>query len=339
MQTLRRKSTPANQHTGRSGFTLIELLVVIAIIAILISLLLPAVQAAREAARRSECQNNLKQIGLAIHEFEESHTVLPVSTRPPGLTPLPRVAGTIGILPFMEQSAIYDLYDETFNWFNIANSVAVKTRVPAFHCPSVTNPQRTDGIPENTPWRDGVCAVTDYSATTAVAERTYDAGLVDEWGKGVLARNEKAKFKDVKDGLSNTIMYAESAGRPYLWRRGNNLVSQILPQHRVNGGGWCRPASEIIVDGASSNGTSFPGPSAINATNGDDFGTAGPSAGVFPHPYYGSDGSSEIFSFHAGGAFVLMADGSVHFMNESMDIRELAALVTRNGGETAVVGD
>ncbi len=101
----------------RRGFTLIELLVVIAIIAVLIALLLPAVQQAREAARRSQCKNNLKQIGLATHNFHDTYNYLAVSSRPPG-TGTVRLAGMVKILPYVDQAPLYNLYDQTLQWSN-----------------------------------------------------------------------------------------------------------------------------------------------------------------------------------------------------------------------------
>src|SRR6188474_2281111 len=104
------------------AFTLIELLVVIAIIAILIALLLPAVQQAREAARRTQCKNNLHNIGLAVHNFESTYTYLPSSQRPPVAGPtVTRVAVYTQLLPYLEQSSIYNQYNQTLNWGNPAN--------------------------------------------------------------------------------------------------------------------------------------------------------------------------------------------------------------------------
>jgi prepilin-type processing-associated H-X9-DG protein len=97
--------------------------------------------------------------------------------------------------------------------------------------------------------------------------------------------------------------------------------------NRVNGGGWCRPASELnVLRGSSPDGTTFPGPAAINVTNGENI-------GVYPHPFYNVDGSGQIYGFHSGGVNALFADGSVRFLQQSISIRTLAALISRNGGE------
>src|SRR5437762_2445154 len=106
---------------GRRGFTLIELLVVIAIIAILIGLLLPAVQKVRDAAARVQCQNNLKQLGLALHNYESANRAFPSSVRPAGVTPLPRISWTIGLLPYIEQDNLRRNFDLNSNWNSAAN--------------------------------------------------------------------------------------------------------------------------------------------------------------------------------------------------------------------------
>jgi prepilin-type processing-associated H-X9-DG protein len=161
--------------------------------------------------------------------------------------------------------------------------------------------------------------------------------LVDEFGPGALPKNKKPTFAEILDGLSSTILYAESAGRPYLYRRGK-IVNEDLVENRVNGGGWARPASDFSIDGASWDGTTIPGPVAINATNGDDFGSLGPNAGVFPDPFYGTEGSGEVYAFHPGGANVVFADGTVRFLDENIDIRLFARLVTRAGRELVSEG-
>jgi len=316
---------------AQSGFTLVELLVVIAIIGILMGLLLPAVQMAREAARRTQCSNNLRQLGLAVHNFESAKKHAPSSVRPSGLTVLPRVAGMTFLLPYIEQGNLYDRYDQTLNWFDSPNLPTVNTKVQSFLCPSSPDPDRLDGQPEASPWVGGVGAATDYSATIYVDQRLLTAGLVDEVGDGMLKRNSKPRFSEVIDGLSNTIMFAESAGRPFIYRRGR-IVSSSLDNARVNGGGWCRPASEISIDGSDLTGTVFPGPVAVNATNGEDFAST-----PFPHPYYGTFGTGEVYAFHPGGANVVLGDGSVSFISQDIGIREFARLVTRAGGEIASI--
>ena len=323
--------------TNRKAFTLVELLVVIAIIGILVALLLPAVQAARAAAWRASCQNNIRQLGLAVHNYVDSKKTFPSSVRPPGLTTLPRIAGLTFLLPYFEEGARYTAYDQKKDWFDPVNKPLVNQRISILQCPSVPDPDRLDGRPENNPWVNDTGAATDYSPTIFVDRRLKDAGLVDEAatgtvppakgspGLGMLAYNLTSRLADITDGTSKTIMYAESAGRPYLYRRGRLIES--FPTVRVNGGGWCRPASDISIDGSSADGASDVGPCAINCTNGIEMGS------TFPHPYYVSVGTGEPYSFHPGGANFAMGDGSVRWINDSIDIREFARLVTRNGGE------
>ena len=311
----------------RRGFTLVELLVVIAIIGVLVALLLPAVQFAREAARRTQCGNNLRQLGIAAHTFHDTQRKLPSSIRPAGLTPLPRIAGLTFLLPYLEQSTIYDKYDQTANWFDPINLPLTSTKVPAFICPSTPNAERKDGIPESLSSWTQLVAVSDYNPTIGVDIRLKTLGYADQYGDGILPKNQVPQLADVTDGLSNTIMYAESAGRPYVYRK--RLKIGNLPTVRVNGGGWARPASEFSVDGSTYDGVSTPGPCPFNCTNGEDFGSS-----AFPMPYYGSEGNAEAYSFHPNGIMVVYGDSSTRFLAESIPMKGFARLVTRAGNET-----
>jgi prepilin-type N-terminal cleavage/methylation domain-containing protein/prepilin-type processing-associated H-X9-DG protein len=338
--------------TDRSAFTLIELLAVIAIIGTLVALLMPAVQAARESSRRCQCASNLKELGLAASEYENTHKLLPSSDRPPGLITAPRISGLTKLLPYVGKAARYELYDFTKNWSDDTgadggNLALTSEPVPIFQCPSSPQAGRLDGVPEENPWTPKV-AVTDYSPIVGVDYRlgptTYEPvpgmpgqlGLVDAEtitysnttppipNSGLLRKNEKTRFSDAKDGLSVTIMYAESAARPYLYRRASTLVGSDLTTNRVNGGGWARPGSDFSLGGSSADGATVPGPCAINCTNGDQ------AAGVgFPHPIYGTEGTSEVYAFHPGGANFVFGDGAVHFLNSDISIREFAKLVAR----------
>ena len=316
----------------RSAFTLVELLVVIAIIGILVGLLLPAVQSAREAARRMQCSNNLKQMGLAVHNFELSYKKLPSSVRPAGLTPLPRIAGLTFLLPYIEQINAYNKYDQTKNWFHVDNLPVTSLRISTFNCPSTPNPERLDGVPELSPWTATFVSNTDYSPTIGVDQRLRSSGLIDPSGDltGALPKNGTPKLRDIIDGLSNTILYGESAGRPFVYRRGK--LFGAVPTQRTNAGGWARPASDFSIDGSTQDGVALPGPCAINCTNGEEVGSA-----AFPHPYYGSEGTAESYSFHPGGAMFAFSDGSVQFLSANIDIRAFARLVTRAGGEVQTI--
>ncbi len=356
----------------RSGFTLIELLVVIAIIAILVAVLLPAVQSAREAARRSQCVNNLKQIGIAIHNFHDSKGVIPSGGRPP-IAGGARIGIFTKLLPYIEQKGLWDQYDQTKNWSHVDNQGVTQQRIKTYECPSA--PRHNNVLDHNpdgftggsSPWV-GVVAVGDYAGSLGVDPYLASAWVPPSSGtttadqtrpiigstsraseastsssvvtNGFAPKNSKLTFTDITDGLSNTIAIWESGGRPYVYRRGNQ-VSPNLSEHHTNAGGWSRPASDILFAGSDKTGVTIPGSIAggfyLNRTNGYDhasesygangFGTvgSGPTA-------YGTEGSSQPFSFHPGGLNVLFGDGSVRFLDEDSAIDVVAALVTRNGG-------
>ncbi len=336
----------------RKGFTLVELLVVIAIIGILIALLLPAVQAAREAARRTQCSNTLKQLGLAVHNYESARKILPNSTRPTGSTSLPRIAGFTLLLPYMEEAQLYQKYDFTLNWSvntgaNQVNRSVTSTVLPGLLCPSdAADANRLDYDPQTSGGTfTGIVAVTDYSPVIGVHPNlgpttTTPPGqlsLVDaetiSWdatnksaNSGLLRKNTIAKLKDASDGLSHTIVYGESAGRPFVYQKGKLASTDLNTKHQ-NGGGWCRPASDITIHGSLQDGSALNGPCAINCTNGEHYPTYDSA------PWY-TEGTSEIYSFHPGGAHFLLGDGSVHFLSETINIRELAKLVARADGRS-----
>ena len=315
-----------SNQTRRRGFTLIELLVVIAIIAILIGLLLPAVQKVREAAARAKCSNNLKQIGLALYNFESANGYFPSSNRPATV----RVSWTVYILPYIEQGNLSSNYDLTKNWDDAGGNLAITSQpIKIFLCPSTPDQTRKDGDPQAPPWTP-IVATTDYASPTSVhpsLAALYPGQIVAN--NGILIRNQKASLSAVTDGLSNMIMVTESAGRPQVYRR--NIAYKSPPSDRVNGGGWARPASDFDLKGSSADGSTLPGACAIGCTNGLDSVT-------FPDPVYGTDGTGETYSFHTGGANTLLGDGSVRFIRSSVNIVTYAALVTRDGGEV-IAGD
>jgi prepilin-type N-terminal cleavage/methylation domain-containing protein/prepilin-type processing-associated H-X9-DG protein len=354
------------QHP-RAGFTLVELLVVIAIIGVLVALLLPAIQAAREAARRTSCNNNLKQLGLAILNFNDSKKVLPVSNRPAGSTTAPRYSWSTLMLPFFEEQNIYDQYDFTQNWdypvavsTGTANATLVGKRLPVFECPSTPDEGRLDGdsqwwTPGYADWTSSqVAAPTDYAAIcnigaelAAVTPPIIDIPVKPNDLTGMMDRNLVCTLRQVTDGTSHTIMLAESAGRPYVYANGAKVGD--LPNHRINGGGWCRAASDFDLYGYNQTTGAIPGTCAVNCINGADLfvvtgGNPG-SKGSYPYqatattPYYNSNGTGAVYAFHSGGANILMGDGSVHFVNASIDIRVFARLVTRRGGEAVTATD
>jgi prepilin-type N-terminal cleavage/methylation domain-containing protein/prepilin-type processing-associated H-X9-DG protein len=386
------KPVPSSPPPSRRGFTLVELLVVIAIIGTLVGLLLPAVQNAREAARRSNCSNNIRQLALACHNFADGNAGLVPNSARPGTV---RISWITRILPFIEQGQLYDNYDQNSNWgsvtpgtgFTIPNAVLAHTRLTTAECPSAPGPDsRYDADPQSstqpfayptTATRAVVnaagngfstnglfCAPTDYSPTVyvdnalantsnplvpndnladvaAAAAPTNSGNTRASPGDGLMSKDYgdgfKPSLKDATDGLSNTIMLAESAGRPFVYRgrdRADDTTAQF-PARRLNAGGWVRPASDISIDGSSANGATFRSSptKVVNATNGESIETA-----AFQSGYYGTDGGSEVYAFHPAGANVAFGDGSVKLINSNITIRLFSSLVTRSGGET-ITGD
>jgi prepilin-type N-terminal cleavage/methylation domain-containing protein len=191
--SVRRRPSAVRRSTG---FTLVELLVVIAIIGILVSLLLPAVQAARAAARRTQCKNNLKQIGLALHNYHDTFKSLPMATHWRGKY----YSAFTAILPHLEQSPLFDGYDPKISAFDPANTRVVEQRVAAYLCPSMVLPRQVPSSP---------CGETAAPASYAVSTGTRSA-----WGPihdGVIVGHDKGPtaLRDILDGTSNTFMLGE----------------------------------------------------------------------------------------------------------------------------------
>ena len=302
----------------RRAFTLIELLVVIAIIAILIALLVPAVQKVREAAARAQCQNNLKQIGLAL----QNH--LARSKRfPPGwdLTVSPLSGGFpwgLYLLPFIEQDALYKGVDFSQPLTTAGNVAVISTPLTVFQCPSVPKPNRlyTESLPAGA--MPGLPALTwkatasDYTATSGVLGATLNNCFNPPGGsnrEGILEMSRRNRYADITDGSSNTIIVGELAMRPELWRAGK-MVSAFAP---ASGAGWGDPLNgECWFAGSLGDGTGTNGPCVINCTN---------------------ERGRGLYSFHSGGANILLADGSVRFIAEAVNNCTFAFLVTKKRGD------
>lgn len=311
-----------NRSRNRTGFTLIELLVVIAIIAILIGLLLPAVQKVRDAAGRTQCSNNLKQISLAIFNYESAYQLLPTSTRPGGVTSAPRISWTIGVLPFIEQQNLSKNYDFTSNWDSSTNLPITAQPVKIFQCPATPNSIRLDGDPQTNTWN--LVAVSDYAASTGVSPLATNVNSTGNALPGILPKNETSKLNGVTDGLSNTLLLVESAGRPQIYQLGHSVGS--VPTQKINGGGWARPASDLDFLPSTPDGTTYPGSCAAGCTNGYNYAT-------YAAPPFGTEGTSAPYSFHAAGINTAFGDGSVRQISNSISVTTFAALVTASNGD------
>lgn len=285
--------TYAKNSTHR-GFTLIELLVVIAIIAILIALLLPAVQQAREAARRSQCKNNLKQMGLAFHNYHESFRVLP-----PGFVVDLAVAngasgnGGIGwsgfILPGVDQANLYNTIDFNADWGTGINEDACATFLSVYRCPSDTTVEHRnhDGIDNRVPTSYLAC----YSGT---AGSDSEANVTN--ADGTFFLNSSVKMRDISDGTSNTIAAGECVNDFDAFKDHFYIGSTSI-------GGW---------DGLSREYSEYLGSTDVpmNTSTEVAFG-----------------------SKHVGGAHFLLLDGSVRFLSENMSQRIYSYLGSREDGE------
>ena len=300
----------------RRAFTLIELLVVIAIIAVLVGLLLPAVQKVREAASRTTCQNNLKQIGLALHNYESA-----AGTWPAQSTNAPRGSWITQILPHIEQGNVARLYNPALNWDDPANAAAVTTRIKLLLCPSADKDR--DGFEYTrfttaTPRFFLYGAPTDYTNVGGVGSAlAASLSPPPADATGVLG-SVPVRVLQVTDGLSNTILVTECANRPQLWQRRRRVDALPPPAHwsstsdkpYVTGGVWASHLKGFLIDGAGADGSTNGGTCAMNCSN-----------------------DNEVYSFHPGGANALLADGSVRFLRDATPVPALAALVTRAGGE------
>jgi len=312
----------------RRAFTLVELLVVIAIIGVLIALLLPAVQQAREAARRMQCNNNMKQLGLALHNYHDVHLTLPPATINPGchgcktiVTPdtlstnVRNITVHLLILPFLEQNALHDKLDfrkpmglaahadvtDPSPTDAAGNMAALKgTRLDVFACPS--DPYDLPGTTTDT--NSHYYSIDYYRTSYAVASRNWEDDAYNAqlyWGtstnyanqRGAFGHNGAAKFRDITDGTSNSILFCETPMRKDAVTRGPFWGTWTNTF-------WVKMSYGINV----------------------------PRSATIPQVFAWSAGSE-----HPGGCNILLGDGSVHFLSETADTATTLNLVSIADGE------
>jgi prepilin-type N-terminal cleavage/methylation domain-containing protein/prepilin-type processing-associated H-X9-DG protein len=337
------------------GFTLIELLVAIAIIAVLIGLLLPSVQAAREAARRAQCVNNLKQVGLAIANYEsalgcivpgyislcgigncDSPGVLPSSIAVPGYNPDPFTLdngpgwGWLALmLPYAEQSPLANATNFNLPTWVTQNGTTVTTQINVLLCPSANNPTATcrmvDANLSLLPVANQFFARTNYQynmgwndTSTQPPNTSYDDPV--RGCNGPIYRNSRVSYAGVPDGLSNTVFASEKT--PYL---ADASWVGIIPGYRHFA------YNAFASAGTGGLGVNYDYPGALLASH------SGPSLYESPqviHPPNSPLGhTDEFYSLHPGGANVLMGDGSVRFIKQSINLLAWQALSSRAAGE------
>lgn len=290
----------------RYGFTLIELLVVIAIIAVLIALLLPAVQQAREAARRTQCRNNMKQIGLAIHNYHDVYNVFPnVNAGGVSNSHLSGCSFFVSILPLLDQANAFQYYD--FNQTNTAayNRDIVSQRIPTYLCPSASLRRDVGGE------CDAYRAPGTYAANVgSLAFGMYDAA--PQQNGSLVYTNSAARttrFRDITDGTSNTLLVGESAYN--------------LPDYLFSSGACAGNPRYSFTYWAN------PYPTSVGFVTAYDFNPHDvPGDGIFDGNWVQS-----FRSEHAGVVNFTLVDGSVRSISENIDAGTLDALASRNGGE------
>lgn len=300
------------------AFTLIELLVVVTIVGVLVALLLPAVQAAREAGRRAQCLNNLKQLGVALHCYHIDNRCFPRAGA--GVASLTNAAVKkkwtlswgAAILPGLEQQALYDSINQRASYLDSSNLAAGQTVLSVFVCPS--SPYKEYMKPNgDTPSSTTRYARSDYGGNwgeralraypSQNCQNNYASDGGDRYARGVLLFSGEpvVSIETITDGTSQTVVAGEGPDAMHgIWIGQKDAWDQSAPLngHISSQSSW------------SSCGPSCQGP----------YGDA-------------CDYGQEFHSYHPGGVNLLFADGSVHFLNEGLDVKVLAALLSRKGGE------
>lgn len=340
------------QPNQRPAFTLIELLVVVALIAVLIGLLLPAVQKVREAANRTKCRSNLRQLGIACHHYEDTYGALPVL-----YSSSSQLSWTTPLLPFVEQANLFNQYEAVcaaqpppnndilrFPWYSAALYPLVTQRLTVAECPSSPRPHfftaTNAAFGSGTYYGGGKfdAAGVDYFACTGASSGNYTAlGLSAPGGdlsgplgpqQATVPAPKKYRLTDTLDGLSNSLIFAEMGGRPWLFlANGKQADASTWPTYAgaypADGialtygfGAWAQNNNYGVgiwtADGKQKwpPATPAPGPCFINCSN-----------------YRG------VYSFHDVGAHAVFGDGSVHLLTRSLDPTVFLALLTARAGD------
>ncbi len=317
----------------RRAFTLIELLVVIAVVAILIALLLPAVQQAREAARRAQCKSQLKQIALAIHNYESSHTCFPPGQIRIPFASQPRVRGWsmyVQLLPYLDQGPLYHQWD-------FANPLANETNgntaviLPVLVCPSETLAQNPFTKSSGARY-----ALTSYGGNGGTQSHPPAATTGDGIFAGsgppittpLTVQHALVRFRDVTDGLSNTLLLGE---RSHFDPKYDTFFTSGATQNPMGGWGYWAPAGGQFAMTDLTMSSFAP----INYHMPYDVANQPGGGGSFDNSAEAILRMNAFGSRHVGGAQFALADGSARFIGENIDRTVLRALSTRAGGEVA----